>query len=240
MTTLNARSKIVVMSAFLAMWAGLVYACNTEDENPATSRTRGTEAGAEGAVGSNDPDGAPQGAPICGKYGGYDKVKTITAALIARVSTDCRIGTPIADLQGQSATHFAECLQIQVGGAFQCPGISYVAGTTKDSNGRTCRSMAQAHQGMNLRKADFDAFLQDIVAEFSAQGITQEDIKAVLPVFEGARTSVVQTNNQPNANTYCACTTTGDGGCVAPIVDAGNDTGNDAGTDAPADAPADG
>jgi hypothetical protein len=222
------RRKAVVVCSLLGVWATLVFACSVEDENPATSRSR-TDASTEGSTSTGDTD-APTGAPICAKYGGYDKVKSMAAAIIARVSTDCRIGAPVAALAGTDATHFADCFNVMVGGAFQCPGVSYVAGTTVDSQNRKCRTMAQAHQGMNLRKADFDAFIEDIALEFAAQGLSQDDIRAIAPVFEGARTGVVQTNSQPDRNTYCECPNgLYNGKACTVIVDAGNDAdGSDA------------
>lgn len=233
MQNLGARARFVVVSSMVVGWAFLAYACSVEDENPGSTRNRDT--GAEGGTGV-DPQGTPDaqlGAPLCGKYGGYDNVKTIAAAIIARAANDCRISAPIANLDPGGTQHLAECFQIQVGGAFQCPGISYVANTTKDSKGQRCRDMSAAHKGLNLRSADFNAFIEDVAAELAAKGMTQDDIRAIAPVFEGTRTGVVQTNNQPDKNTHCTCA---DGlyngkSCVveAGVVDAGADTGADTG-----------
>jgi len=186
-------------------WAALAYACAVEDENPGSARKGDAGTNADGTVDPlNNPD-AQLGAPICGKYGGYENVKSISAAIIARVSADCRIGSPIAKLDPEGTAHFAECFQIQLGGAFQCPGVSYVSGTTKDSKGKACRDMTNAHKGLNLRNADFNAFVEDVSAELTAKGLTPDDIRAIAPVFEGTRTGVVQTNNQPDRNTFCTC-----------------------------------
>jgi hypothetical protein len=227
MQNLGGRARVAVVSSMVVVWAFLAYACSVEDENPGSTRDRGV--GADGGS-TVDPQGTPDaqiGAPICGKYGGYDNVKTIAAGIVARVANDCRISAPIANLDANGTQHFAECFEIQIGGAFQCPGISYVANTTKDSKGQKCRDMSSAHKGLNLRSADFNAFVEDVAAELAAKGVTQDDIRAIAPVFEGTRTGVVQTNNQPDKNTFCTCA---DGqymgkSCVveAGIVDAGTD-----------------
>ena len=233
MQNLRSRVRMGVVSSMVVAWAALAYACSVEDENPGTTRKVDAGGGTEGGIDpKNNPD-AQLGAPICGKYGGYDNVKSISAAIIARVAADCRIGSPIATLNAEDTQHFAECFQIQIGGAFQCPGITYIAGTTKDSKGQNCRDMSRAHQGLNLRNADFNAFVEDVSAELTAKGLTPDDIRAIAPVFEGTRTGVVQTNNQPDRNTHCSCA----GGlymgkaCLPEagiIIDAGIDTGTDA------------
>jgi len=229
MQNLGARARVAIVSSMVVVWAFLGYACSSEDENPGSTRNRDGGSGTETGIDPQSNPDAALGAPICGKYGGYENVKVITAAIIARAATDCRINAPIANLNPEGTAHLAECFQIQMGGAFQCPGISYVSNTTKDSKGVKCRDMTAAHKGLNLRNADFNAFVEDIAAELAAKGVTQDDIRAIAPVFEGTRTGVVQTNNQPNANTFCGCNDPTK--CTSPdagVIDAGNDTGTDA------------
>lgn len=234
------RKRLAALGALLGIWSALTYACAVEEENPGTPRSqRGTDSGTEGGV---DPTGTdpPLGAPICGKYGGYEKVKTMADAIIARAEADCRIGPAFTRAGDEKKAHFSECFQIQLGGIFQCQGVSYVSGTTVDSKNQKCRSMQQAHQGMNLRKADFDAFMEAVAAELTAQGLSMDDLRAVAPAFEGTRTQVTQTNNQPDRNTYCGCPNGEYMGkaCVpeAGIVDGGMDATTDAdAADAPAD-----
>jgi hypothetical protein len=205
MQNLRGRARIAIVSSMLCGWAFLAYACSAPDENPGSPRKVGTDSGSEGSVDPQGTGDASLGAPICGKYGGYENVKTITNAIITRVAADCRISSPIATLNADQSQHLAECLQIQIGGAFQCPGISYIANTTKDSKGNKCRDMTSAHKGLNLRNADFNAFVEDVSAELAAKGVSPDDIRAIAPVFEGTRTGVVQTNSQPDRNTHCTC-----------------------------------
>ncbi|HSO31035.1 MAG TPA: hypothetical protein VLT33_00930 [Labilithrix sp.] len=185
---------------------------------------------------TNNPDGS-LGAPICAAYGGYENVKTISGAVLAKVSADCRISSPIAQLDAKSAQHLKECFEIQMGSAFQCPGVTYVSNTTKDSQGTPCRDMTQAHKGMNLRKADFDAFRDDLAASLGESKLTPADVKSIAAFVEGTRNLVTQNNTQPDKNTFCACPN-GEypaGSGKSCVVDAGTDAGSDAADAADAD-----
>ena len=189
----------------LCAWALLAYACSSTDENPGSTRKVDSGAGGEGGVDPQAMADAQLGPAICGKYGGYENVKTIAAAIITHAEADCRIGSPIAALPAEGKAHFSECFAIQVGGAFQCTGVAYVSGTTKDSKGKICRSMSESHKGMNLRTADFNAFVEAIGAELAAKGVSADDIRSLAPAFEGTRNGVVQQNTQPDRDTYCTC-----------------------------------
>lgn len=229
MQTLGSRARVVIVSSMVVGWAFLAYACSSEDENPATSRVK-VDGGDAGTIDpQNNPD-ASLGAPICSAYGGYESVKTIAGAVLAKVSADCRISSPIAQLDAKSAQHLKECFEIQIGSAFQCPGVTYVSNTTKDSQGVACRDMTQAHKGMNLRKADFDAFRDDLAASLGESKLTPADVKSIAAFVEGTRNLVTQNNTQPDKNTFCACPNgeypAGSGkSCVveAGILDAGTD-----------------
>jgi hypothetical protein len=220
---------MAVVTSMLCIWGAFTYACTVEDENPGNPRKRdsGVE---EGSTNPNDLPDAQLGAAICGKYGGYENVKAIAAAIIAHAANDCRISEPFARANADDTAHLAGCFEIMVGGAFQCPGVSYVANTTTLPDGHKCRDMTRAHQGMQLRQADFLAFREAIAAELQTAGLTADEVRAIVAVFNGSQAGVVQQNNQPTRNTYCACP---DGlymgnACVPEggIIDAGN--GNDA------------
>lgn len=229
--------RLFFVTAGLAAWTVLTYACSVEDENPATGRARGGDASAEGSTGTGPlPGEGTGGVPVCAKYGGVTGAKKIAASIVADVANDCRINGPFAAMDAEDTRHFAECFEILIGGAFLCPGVSYQGGTTKDSKGQICRSMTEAHKGLNLRKADFDAFSEVIVATLTKEGVTPDDVRALAPAIEGYRTGVVQTNNQPDRNTFCACPNGlyKDKPCL-PIIDAGVDA-RDAAPDAARDA----
>ena len=75
MRILPKRSHVLA-SLLVGTWAVLGYACTVEDENPAPNRARPTTdtdgGGSEGGVNPNNTN--PTGT-LCGKVGGYDKVK---------------------------------------------------------------------------------------------------------------------------------------------------------------------
>ncbi|MBX3190125.1 MAG: hypothetical protein KF819_24070 [Labilithrix sp.] len=218
-----------MVTAMLGIWGLFTYACAVEDENPANPRRQSQVEG--GTPSPTDLPDAPTGAPICGKYGGYDQMKEMAAGILARAQADCRISQGFARANGQDMAHLAGCFEIMVGGAFQCPGVSYVANTTALPDGHKCRDMTRAHQGMQLREADFNAFLEAIAGELQARGLTTDEVRAIVAVFNGSKGGVVQQNNQPNRNTYCSCENGLYEGkpCLpeAGIIDAGNDV-NDA------------
>ncbi|MBS2019388.1 MAG: hypothetical protein JST00_41380 [Deltaproteobacteria bacterium] len=219
--------KGMVLGSLVVLVTALGYACAPEDENPADPRAN-TDGGSTTDTGATGEEGGtPLGDPICAKYGGADNVSLIADAILARVAGDCRISAPVTKLSPEASQHLTECFRIQIQGAFQCPGKKYESNVTVDSAGKKCRSMQQAHQGMNLRTADFNAFLEDVAAELKAQNLSDTDIRNIAPVFEGTRTGVVQQTTQPDRNTYCACENGLYNGkpCTvdAGIVDAGND-----------------
>ncbi len=225
MQTLGSRVRVVLVSSMVVGWAFLAYACTSEDENPATTRNR-IDAGEGGTVDpTNTPDGS-LGAPICGDYGGYEKVKVIAGAILTKVSADCRISAPIASLSAESAKHLSECFAIQLGSAFQCPGVTYVAGTTKDSAGKSCRDMTSAHKGLNLRKADFDAFRDDLAASLTENKLTPDHVRSIAAFVEGTRNLVTQNNGDRNASCSCPNGEYMGKSCVpeAGILDAGTDS----------------
>jgi hypothetical protein len=227
MQTLGSRARVAIVSSMVVAWAFLAYACSSEDENPATTRNR-VDAGEAGSVDPSNSEGGALGAPICADYGGYENVKSIAGAVLAKVAGDCRISAPIAQLDGDSAQHLKECFEIQLGSAFQCPGISYVSNVTKDSKGNKCRDMTAAHKGMNLRKADFDAFRDDLAAALGEKQLKTEDIRSIAAFVEGTRNLVTQSNTQPDKNTFCSCPN-GEYMGKSCVVEAGP---VDAGTDA--------
>jgi hypothetical protein len=226
MQTLGSRARVVIVSSMVVAWAFLAYACSSEDENPGSTRSR-LDAGGEGSIDPlNTPD-APVGAAICADYGGYENVKVIAGAVLTKVSADCRINAPIANLEADDAQHLKECFEIQLGNAFQCPGVEYISNTTTDSQKRKCRDMTQAHKGLNLRKADFDAFRDDLASSLAESKLTTDHVKAIARFIEGTRNLVTQTNTQPDKNTHCECPNGQFEGksCVveAGIIDAGPD-----------------
>ena len=249
MGTMKSRSRLLVLTALVAGWGALAYACGSSDENPAVDRGKvGADSGNDGTVNPTGDDAAT-GPALCGKYGGYDNVKAMAASIIQKAEADCRIAGGFAGMNQDSQQHMLECFQVQLGNAFKCDGIQYVAGQTTDSKGQKCRDMTSAHQNLpgnkKLYVADYNAYMDAVANVFNGQaGANTDDLKTLASFFAGQEANVVTAvlNNQPKANAYCPA----GGGCVSPydnktactapeagIIDSGLDTGTDSGpTDA--------
>jgi len=194
--------RLLGLGAVLTVW-GVVAACSGGDENPATARPdSGVGGGNTDAVATGTGTGPMPGAPICGKYGNAAGVATIADNILTAAKADCRISSGFAVGDSQ---HLKECFEIQMQAFFQCDGVTYVAGTTKDSKGNNCRSMTDAHRNLNLRKADFIAFQQIALGELAKANLSTDDQTAINSAILGTQTGVVQTNQQPTQYEYCSC-----------------------------------
>lgn len=156
--------------------------------------------------------------------------------MITTGQNDCRIG-PTLQVDGELGT---PCWSLFVQSVFQCSGATFALGKTK-VNDKTCNSYIP---GIQLSNADFNAFSEDIKAALVANNVSDADIKALAPAFEGTRLKLVGGDVPGNKYTECApnCQKGGDA-CLrdAGINDAGpKDTGpKDTGTP-PQDAADDG
>ncbi len=173
------------------------------------------------------------GAAICGKYGNAAGVATIATNILNAAKADCRLSGAFTMLK--STKHLDECFAIQMQAFFQCDGVTYVAGTTKDSAGQACRSMTDAHRNLQLRKADFIAFQQLALSELAKANLSTDDQTSINSAILGTQTGVVQTNQQPTQYEYCACPNGmyNDASCTVYIdggTDAETGTGLDSGT----------
>ncbi len=254
MATLKSRWRLVGLTALVAVWSALAYACSSDDENPAVNRGNATaDGGGDGTVNPQGDDSSV-GPALCGKYGGYDNVKAMAASIIQKAEADCRISGGFANLDQNGQQHMLECFEVQLGNAFKCDGIQYVAGQTTDSKGNHCRDMTSAHQNLpgnkKLYVADYNAYMDAVAAVFNAQpGANNDDLKTLASFFAGQEANVVTAgiNNQPKANAYCpgaGCVSPYDNTktCTAPeagVIDSGLDTGTDTGTP-PSDGGSDG
>ena len=223
MTTRRAGWAIVFGAAVAA--TGLMLACSSNDEtvagkvNPAGPSSDQDATTGDAAL---QPDTLlPPGAPLCTKYpNGPALVAKITADLLDSLNADCRVSAYFSAPKS-GAAHLSQCLQSQISTFFQCPGATY----SVDQAGKTCRTMGDAHKGMNLRSADFDAFITNLVAVLKKNGISSDDITAVLPTFTGTKVAIVP-NPKGLGNSMCSCPNdiTPDGGYCG--LDAGIDAGD--------------
>ena len=229
--------KRIALGSVGAVWAIIAIACSGDDENPAVPRADSGVNGEAASTATGTGTGTMPGAPICGKYGNATGVSGIADNILSAVSMDCRLSGAFANLNGDQQQHLKECFEIQLESFFQCPGVTYVANTTQDSQGHGCRSMSEAHQGMNLRTADFTAFKDLALAELMKAGLSSDDATSINSAILGTQTSVVQAKTQQDKNTYFQCPNginpETDASCIV-IIDAGYDgseTSTDSGTD---------
>jgi hypothetical protein len=235
MRILSARARAAIAVACFGAW-GVLAACAVEDENPATGSRNRTTSNAEGGSltpGSTDPTGIA----ICAKYGESAGVNALAQQILDRAAGDCRIA-PLF-LGRTTDQHFKDCFYQFFGSGFQCPGVTYVQGTTADSTGDRCESVLP---DVRFSTEDWKAFA-DVNSTTSslrfvldARGLTSDELRAIATVFEGKRAGL--TNAGVPAGKYTQCSagcTVGGAACVRPS-DAGADardssTPQDSGSD---------
>lgn len=228
----------VIAASSIAMGAGL--ACTTPDENPATNRASSTDSGVDAQGSADGSSMAPITAPVCGKLGGFDGVRALASSIVDAAKADCRIAPIFLDALGVDdegrTKHFLDCFQTFLGSSFQCPGITYQDGVTKDSNGDECES------GMpNLTFSpkdwgvfgDFNVQPPSIVrAALDPKGLSVDELRSVASVFEAKRTAFANPDAIANLFTQCAANcATGGAACPVPITDAGKGDAKDSGSD---------
>jgi hypothetical protein len=229
MRILSARARAALVLACFGVWA-VLSACTVEEENPATGSRNRTTTSTEG--GTVTPDSIdPTGIAICAKYGAVEGVNALAQQVLDRAAGDCRIAPLFA---GRTTdTHFRDCFYAFVGSGFQCPGVTYVQGTTADSAGRRCESVLP---GVRLSAEDWKAFADlnatpasNLRAVLEARELTIEELRAVGAVFEGKRAGLL--NGSVPAGKYTQCSAgcaLGGAACIRP-QDAGTD-GSDSST----------
>jgi hypothetical protein len=144
-------------------------------------------------------------------------------------SVDCRISPTVANAlgTGDQAAHFTDCFNAFLEGGFQCPGVTFQQGVTKDTKGRTCES---AWPGLKMSEMDWKAW-----GDFNADpnsaakaamliySASADDLVAVATMFQGKKAGVV--NGQLEADKYsnCAPSCTSGGEACIKIIDGGSD-----------------
>jgi hypothetical protein len=138
-------------------------------------------AGNAGTAGTGGSEGDGGATTLCDKYGGKAGVQGAVAAAVDRVAGDCRINTFFTTLEPAQLTHVVQCLTIQSQELFGCAGVTYLG--SRDALNVPCRSMTEAHRELNISAADFDAFIEDVVAGLTTAGVSAADINAVAPTL---------------------------------------------------------
>jgi len=159
--------------------------------------------GAGGGSGGTGTGGAGGGAQtLCEKYGGASNIDSVIRSnVIPEIAGDCRISTFFTSLSEDGLNHVVDCLSIQAQELFQCEGVSYAG--SMDSQGVACRSMTQAHQGLGITQADFDALIEDVVAGLTEAGVEDTDIAAAAPALLGMQEAIVESEATDPSMSSC-------------------------------------
>jgi hypothetical protein len=241
MGTLSVRARLVVLSSCLTVW-GTLWACSPDEENPGTSRPRGTSSG-----GTSSGDTATSGGPgdgtgttpppvqVCGKLGNEAGVKAIAAQIVENAKADCRISLLAKNATNDNgeSQHLMDCFGAFLGGGVACPGMSYVQGTTKDSLGKICESVLPK---LKFSTQDWEAFgnfnKPDSAARKAFEGkLVGAELTGVAAIFEGKKNGLLNNEGVPiGKHTACEGTCEAGGQACIRIIDAGPDV-RDTGTD---------
>jgi len=139
---------------------------------------------------------------LCAKYGGASAVdQVVRTNVIGAIAEDCRVNAFFTTLSEAAFTRVNDCLSIQVQELFACEGVTYQG--AEDSNGLPCRSMADAHRGLGISSADFNALIEDVVAGLSEAGVEDADIQAAAPALLGMEPDIVEGDGADHARSEC-------------------------------------
>ena len=107
----------------------------------------------------------PKSTTLYNTLGGHEVMVALVDDFYARVLADARIG------------HYFEHMNMDRQREHQAAFISQVLGGPEQYSGR---SMVEAHAGLDLRKADFDAVASHLEASLEALGVEQTHIDTVM------------------------------------------------------------
>ena len=117
-------------------------------------------------------------APLFDRLGGRDGIH----ALVERV-LDNHFVNPVVRSRFEDAKMTKDQM-VEGGFEFFCPGLSGIPTYTG-------RSIPEAHAGMNITDAEFNAVLDDILAAMGSIGIGDLEQAEALKILYGMRTEVV-------------------------------------------------
>lgn len=122
------------------------------------------------------PAAAQAGPSLYERLGGRPAIGAVVADLVVRVTTDPRISAYFrgADVDNLRAKLTEQLCQV-TGGPCRYTG----------------RSMREVHAGMNLRDADFDALVSDLVAALDRAGVGEREKAELLGILGGLRGQIV-------------------------------------------------
>jgi truncated hemoglobin YjbI len=129
-------------------------------------------------------------ADIYQRVGRKPAIQAVVADFHGRVMQDTRI---VSFFDGVNTDRLATCLVRQVCQATGGP-CKYGEEIPNAEPGvvSACRSMKEAHAGLNIAKTDFDILVEHLVAAIDAAGVSMEDRDAIVGVLAPMCTDVVE------------------------------------------------
>lgn len=109
------------------------------------------------------------------RLGGKPALDALVADALARVATDPRIGSRFAHADPSLATHLADLLCQRAGRPCTYRG----------------RNMADAHEGLRIRDAEFDALMEAVGAAFARRQVPARERDEALRILRQMRSAVV-------------------------------------------------
>jgi len=129
----------------------------------------------------NGSSGQPEQKTLYEKYGGHDTVVLVVKNFIGVVAADTRINGFFADTAADQGRlkNLNDRLVEQLASALGGPETY------------TGKDMASAHKGMNIKDADFDALVEDLVKVLTDAKVEEADIAAIGGALAPLRKDIV-------------------------------------------------
>lgn len=206
----NSMTRKILVAAALFASTAYVVACGGDKAEGAGANTPKPEvSSAAPEVKSAEPAMSSAPAPSATpeppkvktpfeKLGGKDGITKAVDAIIKKIGDDKRINKYFAKtvkdpkkLEALKA-NLVDQITAAVGGPAEYKG----------------KDMVAAHKGMNLKEADFTAFVEDVAAGLKDAGVADEDAKPILDTLNGMKDQVVDNGKKaPKPATSAAAST---------------------------------
>lgn len=122
-----------------------------------------------------DQTAEQQPTPLFNRLGGMQGIRQVVDLFYDKVLADDRIN------------HFFTNVDMERQRRHQAAFVAFAVGGPKYSG----RSMEQAHEGMNLQPAHFDAVVEDLVAALEESGVEKQDVATVVQTVGTLRDSIL-------------------------------------------------
>jgi len=131
------------------------------------------------------PPAPPPEPPLYEKLGGHDGVSEIVESFVSNVMADKRVKQAFAKTTGPKLEYFKAMLAAQLC-ELSAGGCEYTGKTMKD-----------AHAGMKVTDAQFDAIVQDLTLALQEKQVPAEAQKALLDKLGALRDDIVTVKSKP-------------------------------------------